>query len=145
LGEAAGLVAVVPPPAWLGDDVTPGADDAADPGAPAGVLAAGGDVCVAPGAAAGADELDEAEHPAMAPARASAVPASSSRLARADEIMNCSSFGHASKAADPVLSSSCGKRYSDYDARTALPVGTDLRPGRARARSTGAVTDGKCR
>jgi hypothetical protein len=77
-----------PPPAWLGDDeaVDPAGADDVDPES-AGVLAAGADVAGAAGGALEADELDAPEHPAMAPARASAAAVSSARLTRADEVM----------------------------------------------------------
>jgi len=83
---------VDPPPA---DGDAPGADDDVAVSEATGALAGADvadvpDVCVAPGAVL--DELDVPEHPAMAPAKASAAPASRTWLARADEVINCPSF-----------------------------------------------------
>jgi hypothetical protein len=111
-----------PPPAWLGEDEAAGADaDDADPES-AGVLAAGADVAPDPAGALGVDELDAPEHPAMAPARASAAAASSARLTRADEVINCHSSvmrpKRTQRCASPLR-----ERYRPYDADTAISVG----------------------
>jgi hypothetical protein len=77
-----------------GDDESPGdAGDVAVPAA-ADAVAAGADAGVAAGAAAFV-ELDSPAHPAVAPARASATPASKARPPRADEVMESLLSSHA--------------------------------------------------
>jgi hypothetical protein len=84
--DAPGLLAGAPVP---GADESPGdVDDVAVPDA-------GADADdVAPGAAA-VVELDSPAHPAMAPVRASATPASKTRPPRADEVMKSLLSSHA--------------------------------------------------
>jgi hypothetical protein len=129
---------VDPPPPGLGDGEVAGTDapgaDEDDPPESVGVLAAGADEDDAPEPVAD-DELGAApEHPAMVPARASAAAASSARLTRADDVIDCPSSvmrPNAHRMPCPPVAGTPhrGKRYMPYDADTAVQVGINRAAG----------------